>query len=368
MNDDKLVYQIALTQINGIGRILGRNLVLSLGDVEAVFKEKSQNLHKLQGIGSFLVKEIKNPELFRVAEKEINFIRKNNIQVYFFTDDAYPYRLKECVDMPLLLYYKGNADLNSSKMISMVGTRNATSYGIDFCANFISDLSKKYPETVVVSGLAYGIDIQSHRAALKSGLATVGVMAHGLDRVYPYTHRQTAFEMVEQGGLLTEYISGTNPEKYNFVTRNSIIAGLSDATIVVESASKGGSLITADIANAYNRDVFAVPGRITDKSFKGCLNLIKQNKATLLDSLDVLEANLGWDRQKTQKNIQQTFQFEEDLTNEEKLVVDAIHDRIHINQLAIKTNIAIHQLAFLLLELEFKNIIKPLPGGMYARK
>ena len=254
MDEEKLLYQIALTKINGIGRILGRNLVNLLGSEKAVFTENAKALSKVPGIGQRLIQEVKKAEILKEAEKEIAFVRKNNIQPLFFTEEAYPSRLKECVDMPLLLYYKGNANLDAPKIISMVGTRRASTYGKWCCEELIAQLKATYPDILIVSGLAYGIDIHAHKTALKKEASTVAVLAHGLDRIYPYEHRKIASEMLENGGLITEYPSGTTPDKYNFVTRNSIIAGLSDATIVVESAAKGGSLITADVANAYNKD------------------------------------------------------------------------------------------------------------------
>ncbi|MCD7973907.1 MAG: DNA-processing protein DprA [Candidatus Azobacteroides sp.] len=369
MDEQKLLYRIALTQINGIGRILGRNLVCMLGDEEAVFKENTNALQKIPGIGTQLIKEIRKPEPLKIAERELKFIRKNNIRTFFFTDANYPRRLKECADMPLLLYYKGNADLNSEKMLAMVGTRRAGVYGKSFCEKFIREVSRKYPETIIVSGMAYGIDIFCHRTALKNNLSTIGVLAHGLDRIYPYEHKESGREIIEQGGLITEYPSGTIPDKYNFVVRNSIIAGLTDATIVAESSAKGGSLITAEIANAYDREVFAVPGRWTDPSFHGCLNLIKKNKAVLLHCLADIEENLRWNNQKSSApSFQQTQLCFSELSDEENRILTILaNQETHINQLAIKTDIPLTRLAFLLLEMEFKHLLKPFPGGMYKK-
>lgn len=367
MNEEKLFYQIALTKIDGIGRILGRNLVNLLGDEKSIFTENARALSKIPGIGQRLIQEIKKAEVLKKAEKEVIFVNAHGIRPLFFTENDYPSRLKECIDMPLLLYFKGNADLNAAKIISMVGTRRASAYGKWLCEELIAQMKAKYSDILIVSGLAYGIDIHSHRTALKENIATVAVLAHGLDRIYPYEHRKTASAMLENGGLITEYPSGTNPDKYNFVTRNSIIAGMSDATIVVESAEKGGSLITADIANVYDRDVFAAPGRINDESFKGCLNLIKKNKASLFTSLSDLEESLGWNQFSKKQAKPQQLPFVE-LSDEETVIMKAINEEhVHINQLVVKTNIPIHQLSFLLLELEFKNLVRPLPGGMYKR-
>lgn len=247
----KLLYQIALTKIKGVGDIIARNLLEIIGDEEAVFKSTKKELSTIQGISSKLINEILNPDVLKLAEKELNFIERNKIQTFFIKDEDYPIRMKDCMDAPILLYFKGNSTFNPTKVIGIVGTRKSTHYGNSFCNDFLSELSVYFPDTLIVSGLAYGIDINAHNAALKSNLPTIGVLAHGLDRIYPSAHRNTAVEMLENGGLLTEFSSGTEPDKFNFVRRNRIIAGMADAVIVVESDTKGGSLITADIANSY---------------------------------------------------------------------------------------------------------------------
>ena len=241
---DNRIYQIGLTMISGVGDILARQLLQTCGDAEAVFTEKQQVLEKIPGFGSATAAAIKRPEVLLQAEKELVFIEKNQITCYFLTDENYPKRLKECTDAPVLLYFKGSADLNASRIISVVGTRHATEYGRAMTEELVQSLSYAIPDLLIVSGLAYGIDICAHRSALKVNLPTIGVLAHGLDRIYPSSHRSVAVEMLDHGGLLSEFHSGTEPDKPNFVRRNRIVAGMADATIVIESAEKGGSLIT----------------------------------------------------------------------------------------------------------------------------
>ncbi|MEG1545542.1 MAG: DNA-processing protein DprA, partial [Tannerellaceae bacterium] len=292
--ESQLIYQIGLTKINGVGDITARQLLLSLGDAEAVFTEKNRLLEKIPNIGTKTITAIKDPQVLVEAEKELAFIEKNHIRTYFLADDNYPKRLRECADAPILFYFKGQTDLNAQRIVSIVGTRSITDYGRSLTETLLKDLAASFPDMLIVSGLAYGVDICAHRNALKQGLPTVGVLAHGLDRIYPPSHRGTAVEMLQQGGLLTEFTSGTMPDRPNFVMRNRIVAGLADATIVVESAEKGGSLITADIAFSYARDVFTFPGRTTDVHSRGCNALIQQNKAALITSAADLMRALRW--------------------------------------------------------------------------
>lgn len=361
----KLLYQIALTQINGVGDILARNLLEQIGDEEAIFKSSARELIAIKNFSNSLAKEILNPEVLRKAEKEVEFVIKNNIKTYYFNDSDYPSRLKECPDSPILLYYKGNADLNEKKVISIVGTRKSNSYGHDFCNQFIEELSDLYPDLLIVSGLAYGIDIEAHKSALKHSLPTIGVLAHGLDRIYPSAHRNTAISMLDKGGLLTEFISKTEPDKFNFVRRNRIVAGLSDAVIVVQSGNKGGSLITADMANSYNREVFAVPGRITDKESVGCNNFIEQNKAILLQSADSFIKQMQWDVMKSSKPKQQKLFL--NLTSEEQLIYDLLQseDFLHIDILSMQTGIQLSSLSSILLMMEMNGVLKAIPGRNY---
>lgn len=364
---DKRIYQIGLTMINGIGDILARQLLQATGDAEAVFTEKRQLLEKVPGIGSVLAAGIQRPEVLLRAEKELAFIEKNHISSYFLTDKAYPFRLKECPDAPVLFYFKGKTDLNATRIISIVGTRNATDYGRNLTETLIHDLAASFPDLLIVSGLAYGIDICGHRSALKNQLPTVAVLAHGLDRIYPSAHRNTAIEMLEQGGLLTDFPSQTEPDKPNFIKRNRVVAGLADATVVIESAEKGGSLITADIAFSYGRDVYSFPGRVNDSHSKGCNSLIRQNKAGLITSAADLISALCWDAPTPSKAkaTQTELLFPESDRNTGVAAIIRDNKEIDINQLSLATDIPVYQLSTILFELEMNGIIKALPGNVY---
>ena len=366
---EKTIYQIGLTMINGVGDILARNLLTVLGDAEAVFAEKREALEKIPGIGRTIAAEIKSADVLLRAEKELAFAEKNGISLYFLNDSRYPERLRECADAPVLFYLKGNADLSVAHVISIVGTRRISSYGEELTERFLADLSKVFPDVLVMSGLAYGVDICAHRNALKCGLPTVGVLAHGLDRIYPPMHRSTAVEMLAQGGLLTDFPSGTNPDRQNFVRRNRIVAGLSEATIVVESAEKGGSLITADIAFSYGRDVYTFPGRVYDMNSKGCNRLIQQNKAGLITCANDFISAMRWDVEKKKEALpRQTQLLFPDNTEADKIVrFLATHKEAHVNELSIALNLPVHQLSSLLFELEMDGLIKSLPGSIYKR-
>lgn len=366
MSSDKTLYQIALTQINGVGVMHARNLVQAMGDVEAVFTGSVRKLEEIPRISKRLIAEIRSPEVMRRAEKELNFITKNNIKPLFYTDEEYPQRLTNCIDAPVLLYVKGDVNFNREKVVSIVGTRNTTRYGQEFCQKFIKELSERFPDLLVVSGLAYGIDICAHRAALQNNLSTVAVLGHGLDRIYPYSHRDTAKEMLENGALIAEFPSETNPDRHNFVRRNRIVAGMADAVVVVESAEKGGSLITADIANSYFREVFAVPGRVTDKTFAGCNRLIADNKAVLLQETNDFLQHMGWDSDRKAAQPKQRELFL-NLTDEEERIFNTLNNvnSMQVNMLAIELNTPVSELFFTLLELEMKNVIQALPGGVY---
>jgi DNA processing protein len=367
MNLDLLKFRIGITLINGIGNNLAKNLIAYLGNEEAVFKEKKNNLSRIPGIGETLAKEIVNHKqaLLR-AEQEIEFILKNDIQYLYYTDKNYPFRLKECPDAPLMLFARCAQNLNDAKFVSIVGTRNATEYGKEICRNLASALTT-IPNLVIISGLAYGIDICAHKSALDYRIPTIGIVAHGLDVIYPSAHRSIAVRMLEQGGVITEYLSKTKPDRQNFVQRNRIIAGMSDALIVVESAQKGGALITAELANDYNRDVFAFPGRITDEWSKGCNALIKNNRASLIESPQDFIRQMGWDQQTNHRKDVQAALFT-DLSEEESLIYSIIRKHmggIHVNQLSVISSISYSKLTSLLLEMEFKALVKCIPGGIY---
>lgn len=362
----KTLYRIALTRISGIGVALARALMQAVGDEEAIFTGNIRRLEAVPRISKRLIREIRNPEVLRRAEEELDFISRNDIRPLFFTDTDYPRRLASCVDAPILLYAKGNIDFNREKVLGVVGTRNATKYGLELCRKLIADLSARFPDLAVVSGLAYGIDICAHRAALQNNISTVAVLAHGLDRIYPPQHRNTAVEMLEKGALLTEFPHKTNPDRYNFVKRNRIVAGISDALIVVESGEKGGSLITAEIADSYYREVFAVPGRIGDKASAGCNRLIAANKAILLHDAQSLIQHLGWSKSDKSEPPKQRELFL-NLSPEEEKVFIALgkEDAMQVNRLAVELNLPLSELFFTLLEMEMKNIVEALPGGVY---
>ena len=366
MDNTDLKYKIGISLIPGIGPVTAKKLIAYTGGIEGVFSESTKNLKKIPGIGNHLAKNISNKSILSRAEEEIAFIEEYKLRTYFYLDKQYPERLKHCEDAPVMLFQKGECDLNQPKILSIVGTRNATAYGKDFCDEFIKALQQNHPESVVVSGLAYGIDVAAHKAALRNKLETVAVLAHGFKTMYPATHRTIAKKIIKQGALITEFLSTDTPEKNNFVKRNRIIAGLSDATIVVESGPKGGALITADIANSYNRDVFAVPGRATDKWSKGCNQLIISNKAALIQSVSDLEYMLGWEVRKNKPLHIQKDLFA-GLNEDEKLILDPLKENgeLTIDQISLKVQAPVSKVSSVLLGLEFKGIVKSLPGRVY---
>jgi DNA processing protein len=363
MNND-LLYQIALTLVPNIGDIHAKALINIYGNAEAVFKAKRKELESIEGIGIIRAKSIKEFENFASSEEEIKFIQKFKITPLFMTEDAYPKRLLNSYDSPVILYYRGNADLNTSKVISIVGTRNNSDYGKNVCEKIIEDLSQE--NILIVSGLAFGIDTIAHKAALKNNLQTIGVLAHGLDRIYPAQNKTLAKQMTEQGGLLTEFISNTNPDKQNFPKRNRIVAGISDAVIVIETGKKGGSLITAELGNSYNKDVFAIPGRTNDTKSEGCNYLIKNNKAALITSAEDLLENMGWKEHKKLSTKKQRELFIE-LSVDEKIIVDILQQQesIHIDELYFKSGLSSSAVASALLLLEMQSVVASLPGKIY---
>ncbi|MES2565290.1 MAG: DNA-processing protein DprA [Bacteroidota bacterium] len=360
-----LTYQIGLTLLDGVGDILAKNLVAYCGSAEQVFKTSKAQLEKIPGIGSYTSNAIfKNKIVLDRAEQELKFIEKYSIEALFFTDKKFPQRLKNCTDSPVMLYYKGNADLNADKIVAIVGTRTPSAYGKQITEKLVEDLVDS--GCLVVSGLAYGIDITSHKAALNNGLSTVGVLAHGLDRVYPAAHANYAKRMVSQGGLLTEFLSETNPDRENFPKRNRIVAGMCDALIVVESKRGGGSLITATIANSYNKDIFAFPGRPNDLVSEGCNGLIKSNRASLIESAADVLYIMNWNDEGKKKKITQ-IPLLINLSPEEQEIVKAFENKkqLHVDEICYATQFTISKTSTFLLQLEFSNIIKSLPGKIY---
>ncbi|HOU96932.1 MAG TPA: DNA-processing protein DprA [Bacteroidales bacterium] len=360
-----LIYKIALSLIPHVGDINARKLVSHIGSVEAIFNEPYRSLIKIPGIGSSLAKYICEKSYMKIAEKEADYVEKNGIKTFFYLDSDYPYRLRQCDDSPVLFYFKGNCNLNAPRILSIVGTRNATSRGKEICEKIITGLAANNPELIIVSGLAYGIDITAHKSAMANKLPTIGVLGHGFKTTYPSVHRAIANAMVENGGLLTDFQSDELPERNNFIKRNRIIAGISDATLIVESAITGGALITADIANSYNRDVFAVPGRIDDIWSAGCNNLIKKNKAALVERHEDIEYFLNWQPDILKQPVQRSL-FN-DLTVEEKMIYELLNKEgeLNIDQICRGTNTAVNKLSAILLEMEFNGLIKCCPGNIY---
>jgi DNA processing protein len=359
------LHQIALTFLKTIGPASARSLLSYFGDAEAVFKAPAGKILKVPGIGEKRVSTLNFDEALQKAEDELKFIAKHAIDVIFFTDARYPKRLKNCVDAPVLLYSKGNADLNNKRVVSIVGTRNATEYGKDLCRQLIEDL-KQY-DVLVLSGLALGIDVAAHKECLKHNIPTIGVVGHGLDRLYPAANRATAEKMQQNGGLLSEYPSGTIPDRENFPQRNRIVAGMADATVVIEAGIKGGALITAEIANSYNRDVFAFPGRVEDVYSEGCNFLIRHNKAALLTCAADLAYSMGWERSEESKPVEQ-FMLPFDLSADEQIIFNVIQQHktpVAIDDLSLKINMPMSQIAMGLLNMEMQGYIRSLPGKTY---
>lgn len=363
---NELLYQIALSITPNIGPVQAKILVEHFGNASDIFKARSSTLQNIEGIGAIRANSIKQFDKFDEAEEEIKFIDKYKITPLFITDDAYPKRLLNCYDSPELLYYKGNADLNASKIVAIIGTRKHTEYGRQVTEKLIDELTAS--DVLVISGLAYGIDAIAHKSALKNNLKTVGVLAHGLDQVYPSQHKSLAKDMIQNGGLLTEFRSKTKPDKHNFPTRNRIVAGISDATIVIETGIKGGSMITAELANSYNKDVFAFPGKTTDQKSEGCNYLIKQNKAMLLTDAQELLQVMGWEEKtKSVENKRRQRELFIELSNEERIIVDILKEKesVHIDEINLKSTLNSSAVAAAILGLELQNVVVSLPGKLY---
>ena len=371
MNEQEIFYTMALTRISNFNFQQALELYRTVGSAQLIYEHRN-DIGDIIKDGSPRLKEALKvwDEPMKRAEFELKFMQEHQIRAITLNDDDYPQRLRECADAPIILYYKGNADLNQSKIISIVGTRQCTQYGIDLIRRFVSDLRRHCPEMLIVSGLAYGVDINAHRQALAQGYPTVAVLAHGLDHIYPYHHRDTAAQMLNHGGLLTEFMTQTNADKPNFVRRNRIVAGLSDAVIVIESKSKGGGLITADIAQSYNRAVFAYPGAVGMPCSEGCNNLIRDNIAALISNADDFVRAMGWqDETKRREALSDGIERNlfPDLSPEESSIVKQLQQTndLQLNILSVKTGIPIGHLTALLFQLEMKGVIKPLAGGMY---
>jgi DNA processing protein len=364
MTETELLYTLALQHVPNIGDIMAKRLINHCGSAEAVLKEKKQNLLKIEGIGSVILGDLFKAHHLKEAEKEIEFIKTNNIKVSYFKDENYPEKLKHCIDGPILLFQAGTIDLKKQHIISIVGTRKITTYGIAFCEDLIEKLAIYNP--VIVSGFAYGTDITAHKAAIKHQLQTIGCLAHGLNQIYPAVHKKYMADMEKNGGFFTDFWSSDTFDKNNFLKRNRVIAGLSEATIVIESAEKGGSLVTADIANSYNRDVFAVPGRITDSQSIGCNNLIKHQKAHMITNPLDVPYILNWQLEDAKKTVIQKQLFIE-LDDTEKIIYNYLKEKEKqlLDMIAIECQIPIFKVASVLLNMELKGVIRPLPGKLF---
>ena len=361
---NELLHQIALTLVPNIGDVHAKALITHFGSAEAVFHASKKELNALEGMGFVRAASIKNFHDFSRAEEEINFIKKYKIKPLFLTDKEYPQRMLNCYDSPALLYYKGNSDLNSSKIIAIVGTRNHNDYGKNICEKFIEELINE--DVLIISGLAFGIDSIAHKTAVKNNIKTIGILAHGLDMVYPSQNTSLAKQMIKEGGLLTEFKSNTKPERQNFPSRNRIVAGISDCVVVIETGIKGGSLITAELGNGYNKDVFAFPGRVMDTKSEGCNYLIKNNKAALITCANDLLENMGWKQNKKPSAKKQRELFLE-FTPDEKIVVDILQSQrqVHIDELYLKSKLSSSAVAQALLMLEMQGVVSSLPGKIY---
>ncbi|TDU43582.1 DNA processing protein [Gelidibacter sediminis] len=364
MSDQDLIFLLALQNMPKIGDITAKKLIAHCGSAEAVLKEKKQLLLRIDGIGTSMLQEVYNKRHLIAAEQELRFIRDHNVLPLYFMDSNYPEKLKHCIDGPILLFQSGTVDLKRKRLISIVGTRMITSSGVAFCERLIEQLAVFKP--VIISGFAYGTDITAQKAAMKHNLQTVGCLAHGLNQVYPKVHKRYVAEIEKYGGFLTEFWSTSNPERENFLKRNRIIAGISEATIVIESADRGGSLVTADIANSYNRDVFAVPGRTTDAQSSGCNDLIKYQKAHLLSNPMDVPYILNWELENEKKPAIQKQLFVE-LEADEKIIYNFLKSKEQqlLDSIALECNMPIFKVAGVLLNMELKGVVRPLPGKLF---
>jgi len=361
MNND-LFHQLALTMIPNVGPVQAK-ILLQHCEAEEIFHAKKSWLEKLEGIGPVRAEAIKSFKDFQEVEKELRFIEKNNIRPLFLTDPAYPKRLLNCYDSPILLFYKGEADLNADKIVAIVGTRNHTNYARNITEQLIRDLAEHH--VLISSGLAFGVDAIAHKACIKNDVPTVGVLAHGLDQIYPPDNYALSKEILhEHGGLLTEFRSGSKPDKHNFPARNRIVAGMSDAIIVIETGLKGGSMITAELGNGYNKDVFAIPGKLTDSKSAGCNELIKKNRAELLTDAEQLVTAMSWAPKKKEKKVQRELFIE--LTPAEKQIVSILAENdMHIDEINFRSGLSSGSVAAAILNLELQNVVVSLPGKIF---
>ncbi len=363
MTENKLLAILRLQKIKAIGSISAKKLIQNVGNVEQIFKEKPQTLTKIKGIHKNLLKHLHDSKYIKLATQELKNIKDRNISYTYFFEDDYPNNLKHSVDSPIILFKKGNLDFSNSRILSIVGTRKVSSYGISFCNQLVKELSKYNP--VIVSGLAYGADICAHKAAIENNLQTIAVLAHGFQQIYPKFHEKYVNKIKENGGFLTEFWTNEAPLREHFLKRNRIVAGISAATIVIESAEKGGSLTTANIANSYDREVFALPGRVTDIYSNGCNNLIKNHQAKILTSAEDIVKSLNWDVEENKAVIQKRLFVK--LNENEQKIYDFLHQKGKqlLDVISIECDISIFKLSSILLQMELKGVLKPLPGKLY---
>lgn len=367
----EIFYTMALTRLTNFNYQQALELYKAVGSAQLLYEYRNDIGDILKDCSPRLREALKDwDEPMKRADFELKYMQEHGIRALTLMDDDYPQRLLECPDAPIILYFTGNCDLNQMKIVSIVGTRQCTQYGQDLIRHFIADLRQHCPQVLIVSGLAYGVDIQAHRQALSNGYETVGVLAHGLDQIYPYRHKETAADMLRHGGLLTEFMTQTNADKPNFVRRNRIVAGMADAVVLVESAAKGGGLITAEIAQSYDRSVFAFPGSVYAEFSQGCNNLIRDNGAGLISNADDFVRAMGWQDETIRKRANADGierNLFPDLSPEEKKIVGLLQQTndLQLNILSVKTSIPIGQLTALLFQLEMKGVVKPLAGGMY---
>ena len=351
--------------IPGIGDARIKKLVAYCGGPKEVFTQSKSFLEKIPSVGIKIAASVSSSDVLKRAEAEMNFSEKHQVSIISFLAEDYPQKLKHCVDSPVVLYKKGEGSINPDRAVSIVGTRNATREGKEITESIVKDLS--VCGVTVISGLAYGIDVAAHNASLKHNVPTIGCLAHGLDRIYPKLHEKTAAQMLETGALITDFPVGTKPNRENFPKRNRIVAGMADATVVVEAAAKGGALITAELANGYNRDIFAVPGRVSDQYSEGCNNLIKYLKAAMITSGKDVAKAMGWeDAKSSNKSAPPQTKLLIDLTEEQERVVSVLRQQEHtIDRLSVLSKLPMSQVASILLELEFEGIVSNLPGKVY---
>ena len=368
MSYPDMFYRIALTMLQDIGAITAKKLVAYTGSAKAVFTEKRSNLLKIPGIGNHLATRIVSGNIMKDAEMEMEYIQKKKISALYFLDENYPERLKHCIDGPVMLYLRGENCLSESKILSIVGTRQASEQGKAICRDIIQELGSRYKNLVIVSGLAYGIDITAHQSALANNIKTAAVLGHGLKTIYPYVHAESAKRISEKGALVTDFSSGVKPERNNFIRRNRIIAGLSEATLVIESGKKGGALITADIAMSYDREVMTVPGRPSDQFSSGCNDMIKRNMASLVENSNDIEYILGWESK--DKGVLQAQLPMVTFSDEERRIIEAIHHNSELvpETIGSITNIPIQRVLSLLIEMELRGWLTPLPGNVFRLK